>query len=145
MEKRKRNIKILSPRRQKYLHIRGDGQIRISSQLASDMGIQDGDRVSLFVEDSEGFQLPEIYIAKNPCGFKVKLVTFANKSGEARACRFYSKDLTAAFLKDTGRNSMHLNVGDKFVYEGTEYFTIIHYASDNIQGLDKIAIGCDIL
>lgn len=151
MEERKRNIRVMArPKSDCYLHVsKGDGQIRLSYGLAKRMNLRESDRVSLFLEEVQGFEEPELYIAKHDAGFELKRCSaYSNENDKdvntVRSVRFYSKKLAAQLLGDTCKTSAKLRIGESFTYDETEYLTIIYPngSRNKIQGIDKTPIGC---
>lgn len=143
MEKKRRFRTLAKPKAESYLYVsKQGGQVRISYGLARRMNIREGDRVSLFLEE-DGFDIPELYIAKHSTGFVLRNCT-ANVSDctDIRSVRFYSKETVSQLLRGNGSSTLKLRVGESFTYDNVEYFTVIYNASENkLQGINKVAIG----
>lgn len=92
------------------------GVIVISAQLSRDMGIQNGDRVQIFMSRDGGY--PELYIAKGDTG------VIAKKRKNDSSMRIFSRQVADELLK--GSEKGIYRVGDMVVKDGRELYSIIY-------------------
>lgn len=139
--KDKKCFKMLAkPTRGANIHVMESGQIRLSALLVKRMGVKPGDKVSFYYVE-EGFEPPELYIAKSTIGFKLLKVN--PKFEKTTSLRCHSKQITELLLTNE-QCADTFKIGGIISQDGIDYYTVIHRqngTAHKLQGINEIAVG----
>ncbi len=99
------------------MRVYSSGEIVFNAELSRRMQLKEGDRVSLFKDDTSSW--PEIYIAKIECGDCV-----ATKMNACNAFRIYSKEYAEMLLN--GIDKGMYRIGSSIFKDEAELFCVIY-------------------
>lgn len=98
------------------MRVYSSGEIVLNAELSKRMQLKEGDKVSLFKDDSTW---PEIYIAKIENGDCV-----ATKMNACNAFRIYSKEYAQMLLNEKDKGMFR--IGSSVIEDDTELFCVIY-------------------